>query len=181
MKDSEILYQGKVLIYPTDTIWGIGCDARNVDAIKKIKLIKGRDNTKSLILLVKDLMMLKDYVEYIPQVAINMINSTKQPTTIIYSKAKNLPITHLSVNESIGIRIPHNDYLYKLFQEFDYPIVSTSANFSGSPSPLKFTDIDKDFLSKADYVSLYNRDIDNGSNASSIYLIEKDNTLTKIR
>ncbi len=181
MKESEILFEGKTLIYPTDTIWGIGCDARNICAIDKVKAIKGRDNTKSLIVLVKDIVMLKNYVENIPQVAIDMILSSQEPTTIIYPHAKNLPITHLSFNNSIGIRIPDNDFLQNLFAEFPYPIVSTSANFSGKTSPTCFDDIDKEFLSKADYVSTFGRNSKPTYNASSIYLIKEDNSLKKIR
>ncbi|MBR1627145.1 MAG: Sua5/YciO/YrdC/YwlC family protein [Bacteroidales bacterium] len=195
MKDSVILKQGKVLIYPTDTIWGIGCSALNVAAIERVKAIKGRDNTKSLIVLVKDIEMLGNYVQYIPQCAIDLINSAKEPTTVIYPKAKNLPVENLSFNESIGIRIPKNDYLQKLFEEIDFPIVSTSANFSGKPSPRGFGDIDEEFLKKADYVSKYGRqeeDCDKNvsdsenvqykkASGSSIYLIENDTQLKKIR
>ena len=181
MKDSLILKEGKVLIYPTDTIWGIGCSALCVDAVEKVKSIKGRDNTKSLILLVKDLKMLSDYVKEIPQVALDLIKSAQEPTTIIYSNSKNLPIENLSSNGKIGIRIPKNNYLQNLFEEFPYPIVSTSANFTGRPSPHNFADIDKELLQQADYVSTYNREINNHSNGSSIYLIEEDNTLKKLR
>ena len=181
MKDSVILKEGKVLIYPTDTIWGIGCSALDTPAIEKVKTIKGRDNNKSLILLVKDIEMLCNYVEYVPKCAIDMINNTTEPTTIIYPKAKNLPIQHLSFNESIAIRIPKNDYLQQLFMEIDFPIVSTSANFSGSPSPKCFADIDKELLQKVDYVSTYRRKNTAYNTSSAIYLVENNNTLTKIR
>ena len=181
MKDSFILKQGKVLIYPTDTIWGIGCSALDVDAVEKVKNIKGRDNTKSLIVLVKDLEMLGEYVKEIPQVAFDLIKSAQEPVTIVYNNPKNLPVENLSSNGKIGIRIPKNNYLQDLFKEFPYPIVSTSANFSGKPSPVTFADIDKEFLLKADYVSEYNREINNYSHGSSIYLIQEDNTLKKLR
>lgn len=181
MKESEILFEGKTLIYPTDTIWGIGCDARNICAIDKVKAIKGRDNTKSLIVLVKDIDMLANYVEDIPQAAKDMLAISQEPTTIIYPNPKNLPIKNLSFNNSIGIRIPNNAFLQNLFAEFPFPIVSTSANFSGKPSPTWFDDIDKDFLSKADYVSLCNRNIKSNSKGSSIYIIGENKSLKKIR
>lgn len=181
MKDSVILKEGKILIYPTDTIWGIGCSALNTPAIEKIKTIKGRDNTKSLILLVKDIEMLCGYVEYLPKCAIDLINNATEPTTIVYPKAKNLPIQHLSFNESIAIRIPKNDYLQQLFMEIDFPIVSTSANFSGSPSPQCFADIDRELLQKVDYVSTYHRESTETKTSSSIYLVEDNDTFKKIR
>ena len=164
MKDSEILKQGKVLIYPTDTIWGIGCDAQNVNAVERIKQIKGRDNTKSFILLVKDVQMLSRYVESIPQCAMQIILQE-----------------HLSFNGSIGIRIAQNSYLQQLFNEFDRPIVSTSANFSGQPSPQCFDDIDKELLKQADYVSQYMRKEKSSGKSSDIYLIKDENELIKLR
>ncbi|MBP3254062.1 MAG: threonylcarbamoyl-AMP synthase [Bacteroidales bacterium] len=181
MKDSEILKQGKVLIYPTDTIWGIGCDAQNVNAVERIKQIKGRDNTKSFILLVKDVQMLSRYVERIPEGAMQIILQASSPVTIIYPQSRNLPIEHLSFNGSIGIRIAQNSYLQQLFNEFDRPIVSTSANFSGQPSPQCFDDIDKELLKQADYVSQYMRKEKSSGKSSDIYLIKDENELIKLR
>jgi L-threonylcarbamoyladenylate synthase len=181
MKEVEVLRQGKTLIYPTDTIWGIGCDARNEKAIDKVKEIKGRDDTKSFILLVKDLDMLKNYVEKVPEIAINLINTIKTPLTIIYPQAKNLPITHLSFNSSIGIRIPKDDFLQKIFKEFPFPIVSSSANFSKEPSPKSFNDINKELLTKVDYVSLFKREENAKTIGSSIYLLLNDKEYKQIR
>jgi len=181
MQDSIVLKNGGVLIYPTDTIWGIGCDALNTNAIERVKNIKGRNNSKSLIILVKDIEMLENYVVSIPPKAKELLEKTLTPTTIIYPKAKNLPIKQLSFNESIGIRIPKSDYLQEVFKEFNHPIVSTSANFSGCASPTNFHDIDPLLLSQVDYVSTYNRDINNNSTGSSIYLIDKDNNITQLR
>lgn len=181
MEDSLYLKSGKVILYPTDTIWGIGCNALNVDAIDRIKQIKGRDKTKSFILLMKDIDMLNNYVEDIPNVAFELMNSITTPLTIIYPKAKNLPIEHLSMNESIGIRIPKNTYLQQLFNEFPYPIVSSSANFSGKPAAHSFNEIDQELISKVDYVSKYGRTKKLNNEASTIYLITNDNKTIKIR
>lgn len=181
MKEVEVLRQGKTLIYPTDTIWGIGCDATNEKAIDKVKEIKGRDDTKSFILLVKDLDMLKNYVEKVPEIAIKLINTIKTPLTIIYPQSKNLPITHLSFNSSIGIRIPKDDFLQKIFQEFPFPIVSSSANFSKESSPKSFSDINKELLTKVDYVSLFKREENAKTIGSSIYLLLNDKEYKQIR
>ncbi len=161
MIEAEILKQGKTLIYPTDTIWGIGCSALNIEAVKKVKNIKGRDNTKSFIILMRDKDMLSKYVENIPPQAICLMEKYEKeniPLTILYPNSRNLPLKYLSSNEYIGIRLPKNDFLQRLFIEFDSPIISTSANFSGYSSPQNFSQIDKNFLKLADYVSLENRE-----------------------
>lgn len=184
MKEAEILQKGETLIYPTDTIWGIGCDALNVSAIEKIKEIKGRDKNKSFIVLVKDIQMLSQYVEHLPQQAIDLIEENEKkniPTTILYKEIKDLPLKNLSFNEYLGIRIAKTDFLQKLFCEFPYPIVSSSANFSGSPSPKNFSDIDKTFLTKVDYVSQAQREDTNDSNPSSIFIIKENNKIEQIR
>lgn len=184
MKEAEILKRGKILIYPTDTIWGIGCDALNVSAIEKIKEIKGRDKHKSFIVLVKDIQMLSQYVEHLSQQATDLIEENEQkniPTTILYRNIKLLPLEHLSSNEYLGIRIAKTDFLQRLFCEFPYPIVSSSANFSGNLSPQNFSEIDKSFLQKADYVSLEQREETNKSNPSSIFIIKDNNSIEQIR
>ncbi|MBQ9313005.1 MAG: threonylcarbamoyl-AMP synthase [Bacteroidales bacterium] len=184
MIEADILKQGKILIYPTDTIWGIGCDALNVSAIERIKQIKGRDNTKSFILLMRDLDMIREYVDSVPKVAEDLLEKNKQeniPTTILYSNPKNLPLKHLSYNNYIGIRIPNNSFLQSVFKEFPYPIVSSSANFSGKTSPSYFEEIEKDFLEKADYVSVFQREDKTKHSPSSIYMIMDNDEIKKIR
>lgn len=184
MKEAEILQEGKILIYPTDTIWGIGCDALNVSAIERIKEIKGRDKSKSFIVLVKDIQMLQEYVEHLHQKAIDLIEENEKkhiPTTILYKDIKLLPLENLSSNDYLGIRIAKTDFLQRLFCAYPYPIVSSSANFSGSPSPRNFSEIDKDFLAKADYVSLEQREETHKSNPSSIFIIKDNNNIEQIR
>ncbi len=181
MQESIYLKSGKVILYPTDTIWGIGCSALNIQAIEKVKQIKGRDNTKSFILLMRDLNMLKNYVKYIPNAAIDLMKSISTPLTIIYPQAINLPIEHLSTNNSIGIRIPKSDYLQHLFEEFPYPIVSTSANFSSKKSPRNFAEIDPELIKKVDFVVQDCKEDTSYHQASSIYLIDNSDKAIKIR
>ncbi|MBP6429522.1 MAG: threonylcarbamoyl-AMP synthase, partial [Bacteroidales bacterium] len=141
MQEIEILNKGGIILYPTDTIWGLGCDATQPLAIKRIIELKGRDNSKNLLLLVSDLDMLRDYVEEIPQEALNLMDKHNTPITIIYPKSKNLPINLLSQDDSIGIRIPNHKYCQSLLKEFGKPIISTSANLSNEPSPISFQTI----------------------------------------
>lgn len=184
MKEAEILKEGKVLIYPTDTIWGIGCDALNVEAIKKVKQIKGRDESKSFILLMKDIEMLSHYVESVPLPAMELMQKFDDkniPITILYPNSKNLPLQNLSFNEYIGIRLPKNDFLQKLFLEFNRPIVSSSANFSGQPSPQNFSQIDKQFLKSADYVSLFQREDISIKKPSLIFMLTSEGEIKQLR
>lgn len=181
MKETEVLKVGGVILYPTDTVWGLGCDATNAEAIEKIVSIKGRDSGKNLLILVKDEDMLKDYVEQIPEKALQILKTATQPTTIIYPKAKNLPIHLLSGNESIGIRIPNHEFCQNLLSEYGKPIVSTSANISGEPTPLCFSQIDNRILEAVDYVSLCEREEKTEQKASSIILIDENNNLKQIR
>lgn len=184
MKEAEILKEGKILIYPTDTIWGIGCDALNISAIEKVKQIKDRDNTKSFILLMRDEDMIKEYIPNIPPTALTLLHENQKkniPTTILYPNPVGLPMQHLSFNNYIGIRIPDNDFLQEVFKEFPFPIVSSSANFSGKESPRFFNEIDKDFLSKADYVSLFYQDDCSIKESSSIFIITEDNSIKQLR
>ncbi len=181
MEETKILSNGGVILYPTDTIWGLGCDATNEAAIRRIIKIKGRDSGKNLLILVKDEEMLRSYVEYIPQQALQLLHFSNQPTTIIYPKAKNLPIHLLSNSESIGIRIPKHDFCQSLLAEFGKPIVSTSANFSTQPSPCCFSQIDSRLLELVDYVSEVQRDSVAQSTGSSIFLISENGETKQLR
>lgn len=185
MKEAEILRQGKTLIYPTDTIWGIGCNALDPSAIGKVKHIKGRQEGKSFILLMKDLTMLRTYVPIVPPQALSLLSlyEAKQiPVTILYPDPERLPLQDLSANNYIGIRIvSSNTFLQRIFECFPYPIVSSSANFSGQPSPGNFSEIDPKFLSLADYVSLEGRQDRLHSVPSSIFMVKDDGELKQLR
>ena len=180
MKEAKILKNGGIILYPTDTIWGIGCDATQKDAIKKIINLKGRTAEKHFILLARDIEMISQYVETIPQQALELLENTKTPLTIIYPKAKNLPIEMLSHDGSIGIRIPNHEYCQKLLKELNRPIVSTSANISGEKSPSDFSEISNIIKEKADFISPQEFQAKN-TQASSIVKIFENGEIVKIR
>lgn len=181
MKEIEFLNKGGVILYPTDTIWGLGCDATNPQAVERLVSIKGREKGKSLLILVEDEKMLRNYVEQIPEKALELLHSAGQPTTIIYPKARNLPLDLLSHNGSIGIRIPEHTYCRNLLAQFGKPIVSTSANFGGMPSPENFSQIDKRLLDMVDFVAEYEREDTKKHTASSIFLIDENGNLKQFR
>ena len=151
-KAIEILKTGGVILYPTDTIWGLGCDATNQDAVKKVFAIKQREESKSLVTLVSDLDMLARYVETIPEAALDLIEVNDAPMTIIYPKAIGLASNVVAEDGSVGIRIPMNEFCRQLCFKFRRPIVSTSANISGENPPKGFKDIDPQIKEAVDYV-----------------------------
>jgi len=149
----EVLRSGGTILYPTDTIWGIGCDATNPRAVEKVYRIKERLSEKSLIILVNDLDMLKDYVEVVPEVAMELIASMSDPLTIIYPKAKKLPKNVTATDGSIGIRIPRHDFCQQMISAFGKPVSSTSANISGAPIPFSLRGVSDEIKSAVDYVA----------------------------
>ncbi len=151
-KAIEILKTGGVILYPTDTIWGLGCDATNQDAVKKVFAIKQREESKSLVTLVSDLDMLARYVETIPEAALDLIEVNDVPMTIIYPKAIGLANNVVAEDGSVGIRIPMNEFCRQLCFKFRRPIVSTSANISGENPPKGFKDIDPQIKEAVEYV-----------------------------
>ncbi|MFB9058130.1 L-threonylcarbamoyladenylate synthase [Mariniflexile ostreae] len=148
----HVLKQGGLILYPTDTVWGIGCDATNPKAIEKIYKLKQRIDSKALICLVADDRMLKKYVKHIPQVALDIIDITETPTTIIYDDAQNLATNLVAEDGTIAIRIPDDEFCFQLTRKLNGAIVSTSANISGSPTPKSFKEIPQAILKGVDYV-----------------------------
>ncbi|MFD2742875.1 MULTISPECIES: L-threonylcarbamoyladenylate synthase [Sphingobacterium] len=151
-KALETLQAGGIILYPTDTIWGIGCDATNPEAVEKVFALKGRDQAKSMILLLHNDNQLAGYVNDIPDVAYQLIEVTDRPLTIIYSLAKNLPANVMAADGTVGIRVVDHPFCQQLLQRFRKPIISTSANLSGQPSPRNFMDISPEITDGADYV-----------------------------
>ncbi len=151
----DCLYKGGTILYPTDTIWGLGCDACNAEAVSKIYKIKQRDNSKSMLILVDSINMLERYVDVVPEIAYQILEVNEEPLTIIYPKAKNLAENLVADDGSIAIRITNEKFSRELISRYRKPIVSTSANFSGQESPGNFEDISQDLKSKLDYIVAY--------------------------
>ncbi len=148
----KILKEGGLILYPTDTVWGIGCDASNPEAIQKVYNLKQREDSKALICLVADDRMLKKYVNEIPFAAKNIIDVADKPTTIIYDEAKNLASNLIAEDNTIAIRIPDDEFCYWLSRKFNGAIVSTSANISGQPTPKSYKEIAPEVIKGVDYV-----------------------------
>lgn len=148
----ETLKNGGLILYPTDTIWGIGCDATNPDAVEKVFALKGRDLSKSMLVLLHNENQLASYVREIPEVAYELIDTFDRPLTIIYSEAKNLAPNAIAQDGTIGIRIVEHPFCQQLLQRFKKPIISTSANISGQPSAATFDQIDDLIKENVDYI-----------------------------
>jgi len=146
------LKNGGLILYPTDTLWGIGCDANNSEAVKKIYALKKRIDSKALICMVADDRMLTKYIKNVPEIALNIIEVTENPTTIIYDNPQNVAHNLIASDNSIGIRIPDDEFCFQLLRKFNGAIVSTSANISGQPSPKSFSEISDEILKGVDYV-----------------------------
>ncbi|MDD2595830.1 MAG: L-threonylcarbamoyladenylate synthase [Bacteroidales bacterium] len=149
----EVLKQGGVILYPTDTVWGIGCDATNEKAVARVFEIKHRSDSKSLITLVSDADMLCRYIDKIPEIALNLIEINDRPMTIIYPGAIGLAPNVIASDGSVGIRIPDNEFCKKLISKFHKPIVSTSANISGEATPAFYKDINLSIIDAVDWVA----------------------------
>lgn len=148
----NLLDQGKTILYPTDTVWGIGCDATNESAVKKIYQIKRRAKSKSLIILVSSLEMLQKYVQNIPKKAIEILDSSTRPTTIIYKNPIGLAKNVIASDATIAIRIVQDAFCKDLINSYGKPIVSTSANLSEQPTPNSFSEISTTILESVDYI-----------------------------
>jgi len=149
----QVLKSGGVILYPTDTVWGLGCDATNAEAVAKIFSIKQRSESKSLILLVADDMQLNRFIPDVPGTAWDLIEASENPMTIIYDKASPVIAKNvLAEDGSVGVRIVKDEFCQKLIRKFGKPLVSTSANISTAPTPSSFNEIDNAIISKVDYV-----------------------------
>ena len=148
----EKIKNGQVIVYPTDTVWGLGCDATSQGAVDKVFKLKNRSGSKSLIILVDSLEMLQHYVPVIPKELLTFLESTNKPTTVIYNHPKGLAQNVVASDNTVAIRIVENDFCKALIRSFGKPIVSTSANFSNQPTPSSFNEIDPLLLERADYI-----------------------------
>lgn len=151
-KAVQVLKNGGIMVYPTDTIWGIGCDATNAKAVKRIYQLKKRHGEKTFIVLLNDKNQLTDYVDNIPEIVWDLLDSYRKPLTIIYNHAKNLAKNLIRDDNTIAIRITNDEFSNRVIEAFGKPIVSTSANFSGDVNPLTFNMISGSILDGVDHV-----------------------------
>ena len=168
VKAVEVLRSGGIILYPTDTIWGIGCDATNQAAVKRIYEIKQRVDAKSMLVLMENPNLLNSYITEVPEIAWDLIEVADNPLTIIYPGAKNLASNLCANDGSIGIRITTEPFTQQLIQRFRKPIVSTSANISGQKSPLNFQEISDKIKILMDYIVTYRQDDLSTRNPSGI-------------
>ena len=175
------LNNGGLILYPTDTVWGIGCDATNAEAVKRVYQLKQRDDNKALIVLIDNADHLDHYVVDVPSIARELIDVAVKPLTIIYEGAYNLAPNLLGDEDSVGIRIPNDEFCHQLCARFGKPIVSTSANVSGEPTAKRFADIVPAIINGVDYAVKYRRDDTTQHDPSNIILLSRDGTFKIIR
>lgn len=179
-KAIEVLKAGGIILYPTDTIWGLGCDATNESAVAKIFEIKQRSDAKSLITIVSSDGMLQRYVKEVPDLAWDIMDLATKPTTIIYDTAKNIAKNAIAKDGSIGIRLIKEGFANQLVHKFNKPIISTSANISGEPTPNSFNEINEVIKNKTNFV--VNPKFDKGiREPSSIMKLSLNGEVTIIR
>ena len=186
-QDAEIvqclktLSAGGLILYPTDTVWGIGCDATNAEAVKRVYQLKRRDDNKALIVLIDSADHLDHYVIDVPMIARELIDVAVKPLTIIYEGAYNLAPNLMGEGESVGIRIPNDEFCHRLCERYGKPIVSTSANVSGQPTATTFAAIDESIVQGVDYAVTYRRDEATPRQPSNIIMLHRDGTFKIIR
>ena len=176
----ETLSAGGLILYPTDTVWGIGCDATNEEAVRKVFALKEREDSKALICLVGNDAMLEKHVAQVPDVAYDIMDLSTKPTTIIYDNPRMVANNLVAMDSTLAIRVASDKFCQYLINKFKKPIVSTSANKSGKSTPKSFKEIDKAILTGVDYVVNLHRD-KTSSNPSSIIRLGNDGTVKVIR
>lgn len=176
----DILTNGGLILYPTDTVWGIGCDATNAEAVEKIYKLKQRSNTKTMICLVANDFMLEQHIEKVPELAYDIIDLATKPTTIVYESPKGIAPNLIAEDNTLAIRVASDQFCQYLIKKFKRPIVSTSANIAGQPTPNSFKEISNEILKGVDYIVNLDRDKIN-STPSSIIMLGNDGTVKVIR
>ena len=196
----EVLRSGGVILYPTDTVWGIGCDATNPAAVARIYEIKHRSDSKSLVLLASDMDMVCRYIKEVPEMAVQLVEVNDKPMTIIYPDAiagpspaaipeaelpksdrNALAFNTVAEDGTVGIRIPMMDFCQQLISRFGRPIVSTSANISGEPTPKNYSEISDEILSAVDHIVDPSLERGSTGRSSSIIKVGLDYSIEIIR
>lgn len=190
----RVLREGGIIVYPTDTVWGLGCDATNAEAVKRLYALKEREDSKSMLVLLDSPAKLNYYVADVPETAWALLEAVRdpeipesrdiedsKPLTIIYPGARNMAANLIAEDGSIGIRITHEPFSKALCEQLRHPLVSTSANISGHPTARFFREIEQTVLDRADYVCRFRRDDDVPCEPSSIIQVNADGTFRIIR
>ena len=177
----DLLKQGKIILYPTDTIWGIGCDATNTKAVQRIYKLKNRDDSKSMIILLDDVSKLSEYIEKVPPIAYDLIANSRSPLTIVYQGARNISKKLIAPDGTIAIRIVKGRYTARVIDLLGKPIVSTSANISGQPSAATFDQISETVKESVDYIVEHFRNRTRELKPSTIIKLEENGRFTVIR
>ena len=177
----EVMKKGGVILYPTDTVWGLGCDATNAEAVAKVYQIKQRDDSKALICLVDSDVRMQRYVRNVPNVAWDIMELATKPTTVILDDAVNLAPNLIAEDGSIAMRITKEPFSHELCYRFQKPLVSTSANISGQPAASNYCDISQDLLEAVDYVCQSRRQEHKPHTPSSIIKLNKNGEVSIIR
>jgi len=177
----KVLKNGGVILYPTDTIWGLGCDATNEEAVRRIFQIKQREDSKSMLVLTDNETKIERLVDNVPDVAWDLIKLSETPLTVIYSGARNLAKNLIAQDGSVGIRVTKEDFSNKLCERFRLPIVSTSANISGEAAPQNFEEISDEIKNAVDYIVSYRQEDKTKAKPSSIIKLEPNGVVTIIR
>ncbi|MDR1154490.1 MAG: threonylcarbamoyl-AMP synthase [Bacteroidales bacterium] len=180
-KSLEILNRGGVILYPTDTVWGIGCDATNSAAVDRIYAIKRCNEARSMLILVDGLDMLAGYVKKVPGIAIQLDAEAVKPLSIIYPKAGNLASNLIANDGSTGIRMVKEPFCQQLIKTFGKPVVSTSANISGEPTPGIFDEISGEIRAAVDYIVYWRQNDRQSATASSIIKLNTDGSYNVLR
>lgn len=175
------LQSGGIILYPTDTIWGLGCDATNAEVVERLFRLKHRPDSKAMLLLMSGIPMIQDYIASFPARAREILGKATRPTTIIYDGARKIAPQLMAADGSVGIRIPHDAFAMRLTEQAGVPVVSTSANLSGQKAPAFFNEIDDNVRDAADYVCHTRRDDETPSLPSDILKVAADGTVTEIR
>ena len=179
-KSIDVLNRGGLILYPTDTVWGIGCDATNFDAVQKIFQLKQREDSKTMICLVHHFDMLNNHVEVVPSIAKDVLDLAHKPTTIIYDRPKHVAENLIASDNTLAIRLIKHHFCESLIKRLKKPIVSTSANISGQPTPKTFQEIETEILKGVDYVVNLGRD-QMAANPSSIIKLSNNGEVKVIR
>ena len=179
-KAYETIQSGGIILYPTDTVWGIGCDATNADAVAKIYTLKQRTETQSMIVLMNGEKMMYNVFREIPEVAWQILDLSENPTTLILDNPKNVAKNVIGSDNTLGIRLVKEPFCYKLMERMKKPLVSTSANISGQPTPKSFAEISPEIVNGVDYVVNLHRDKISGK-PSTIIKLTSDSQVKIIR